>query len=121
MLKSEYETNARNGATLLDSTIPGWYNKIDSERLYLGYCYDCVLGQLHQPTLWNKLCRAVCLDYNPYVCMARQLDVQKPHAYGFEARTMRGYVWLTAAWRHEIAERKALDAQYVEAKEEVCV
>lgn len=37
----------QNGSTLLDSTVPGWYNKIDLSKLRIQHCDRCVLGQLY--------------------------------------------------------------------------
>jgi hypothetical protein len=35
------------GAALLDEKIPGWADRIDLHRFYIGSTCDCVLGQLH--------------------------------------------------------------------------
>lgn len=37
---------ARAGAIYLDTTVPGWAEKIDAERLTLDNCDDCVFGQV---------------------------------------------------------------------------
>ena len=34
------------GAEYLDSAVPGWADKIDPEKLDVGYPRDCILGQL---------------------------------------------------------------------------
>ncbi len=40
--------NVRNGTLLLDSTHPGWYNKVDLNSLKMNVCSRCVLGQLYE-------------------------------------------------------------------------
>lgn len=43
-----YEERVRRGAALLDEKYPGWADRIELDRLDLGSCTTCVLGQLYQ-------------------------------------------------------------------------
>ena len=43
----DYSDRVREGAALLDERRPGWRGAIDVERLDLGSCFNCVLGQLY--------------------------------------------------------------------------
>lgn len=38
---------ASKGAKKLDEVRPGWEAEVDQERLDIGSCHDCVLGQLY--------------------------------------------------------------------------
>lgn len=41
-----YEKRIELGAAWLDEVKPGWVDLVDLEKLYLGSCTRCVLGQL---------------------------------------------------------------------------
>lgn len=43
-----YEERVKRGAALLDKKYPGWADRIELDRLDLGSCTTCVLGQLYQ-------------------------------------------------------------------------
>lgn len=47
MTELTHEQRVARGAALLDRVNPGWWKRIDLERLSLGSCKRCVLGQLY--------------------------------------------------------------------------
>ena len=42
-----YPTSVKQAARLLDQAKPGWEYKIDLEKLEMGSCTYCILGQLY--------------------------------------------------------------------------
>ena len=41
-----FESVVKNGATLLDASVPGWYKKIDLDRLDIQHASKCIIGQV---------------------------------------------------------------------------
>lgn len=82
------------GAALLDERSPGWFRRIDTDRLHIASSTQCVLAQL----------------YTGYDLGKEALDI----AWGESAR--HGFVcgdgpvcvcdWLTDIWKGEIARRR---------------
>ncbi|MEM6326162.1 MAG: hypothetical protein AAF791_03505 [Bacteroidota bacterium] len=97
---------ARLGASLLDDEDPGWAHRLDASHLELADGQACVLGQLHgdyRRGLFRS--RVVGASSAParFVSPA-DLGFQATRAGGPEAERL-DYVFLTRAWRDEIAER----------------
>jgi hypothetical protein len=40
------EERVARGAALLDEYVPAWFNKVDLDRLDIGNCTNCILGQV---------------------------------------------------------------------------
>jgi hypothetical protein len=81
------------GAALLDEREPGWWQRIDLDRLYIGSTCDCVLGQLHGGS---------------YVDGVQDLDL----LYGTEDH---GFMWHTRGvtdYDAEEAEANELEAEW---------
>jgi hypothetical protein len=79
------------GAAFLDVRDPEWIGKVDLERLDLGSCTRCILGQLAG-------------DYEDGVEMFA-LDGADTVALGFN--TTLGFDDLTAEWKRVITERRS--------------
>lgn len=90
------------GAALLDARRPGWWQRIDLDRLDLSDTCDCVAGQISGGvyiTDWTLAMEALGLE-----TPALQA------AHGFDATDGdgdRAYDALTAAWRDLIGQRQA--------------
>lgn len=41
------EERVQAGATFLDANVPGWWKKIDLEKLDISSPFDCIIGQLY--------------------------------------------------------------------------
>jgi hypothetical protein len=89
------------GAALLDEHEPGWWQRIDLDRLNIASCEDCTLGQLHG-------------DFTDGLAALYLTAADEPEDHGFmwywsgrnadEADEAEN---LTAAWRTLIEERRA--------------
>lgn len=98
-----YERRVAKGAVRLDAVYPGWYDKIDLDRLDLSHWQLCVLGQL----------------YGTYHYGVDVLDIEKEReALGFtlyhhactarERRAVGGrWLMLAEVWKKAILERRA--------------
>jgi hypothetical protein len=91
------------GAALLDEREPGWWQRIDLDRLDLGSPCRCVLGQLitdkdpQPPSLW--------IEILGWFGIRSRSDV----SHGFNTYgpgTDAQYRHLTAAWRNLIEVRR---------------
>jgi hypothetical protein len=95
------EQRVADGATFLDMTVPGWWDRIDVKLLDLGNCFKCVLGQL-------------CGDFGDGVV---EFNVPDEVELGFDVRcgdlafdsTLHDQ--LTGEWRRIILARRAAAAQ----------
>ena len=87
------------GAAYLDDNEPGWAARIDLNRLNLGSCFGCILGQLY-----GSYSGAPVFDEDD-----DRIEVAEP--LGFDTtgpwRGNPSYEHLNAAWRTEIAARTA--------------
>lgn len=99
------------GAVFLDAHEPGWWQRIDLEKLALESPCRCVLGQLEtprlQPTDWSedayeRACQRYGFELDAYDDPGREPD---EYRFGFNAR-LSEYDILTAAWRELIAARR---------------
>lgn len=121
------EARVRAGAQLLDDCDPGCINSIDLDRLDMGSCALCVLGQRYgsydrgvllvsgvsRPGIveWavdHGFCVMLSIDgdgegYDSYAAYASAYD-------GARAKQLREYAELSAAWRALITERRTRDA-----------
>lgn len=86
---TDFATQINAGIKLLDSTTPGWREKIDLDQLDLGSCSVCVLGQVFG-------------DYDEGI---DQLGVSG-YDYGFN--TMSNMPALTAAWKEALGKNNTL-------------
>lgn len=102
-------TCARAGAEWLDQRCPEWYHHVESQTLNLKFPVSCVLGQLSSQHLAPS-----------FYTLEQLLDCSTTGgvlaAYGFtrpEFKTSEqdDAYWeaLTAAWNHEINNRRARD------------
>lgn len=92
----------RAGATLLDANVVGWAEKIDADRLDLGCCVDCVLGQAFDNEYSN-------------VCLNLGLTVEQCVALGFTSgalldHTRATYMALSPEAREVI--RESISTEY---------
>ena len=87
---------ASRGAQLLDQRVPGWFDRIDPNRLDIRYSGVCVLGQL----------------YGGYAIGCKQLGIGFCRAvgYGFQVIILGSP---NKAWRREIASRRSAAAPAV--------
>ena len=84
----------RSGATMLDRTHPGWWNKINTRILNIASSINCVVGQLsgsHYHKVWTQYC-------------------DRPELVGFncayEPFKPSPFRELTSAWRQMIYRRR---------------
>ena len=93
----EIENRIKRGAEYLDKNFPGWFNKVDIDRLNLGNCSDCVIGQLTGSYYgWSHKFR------------------DNPVSFGFifapsDFFNNLSYTDLTDAWREYILDRRKSD------------
>jgi len=81
------------GAALLDELRPGWDKTIDVDRLDLGNCERCILGQL----------------YGGYDQALQMLDgevAKRPATFGFNTYGPERFWTLTERWRTYIERRR---------------
>lgn len=112
MYLEQMQVAVEKGAIMLDEKRPGWYQKVDLERLDLRFCARCVLGQISG----NKR------SMNPYdiECHALGLSPADAVAYGFNQdaapefasiRQSQSWADLTRLWREQITRRREEDEQ----------
>jgi hypothetical protein len=90
-----YRDRARCGAEYLDQLEPGWYNRVDVERLDISVATECVIGQLYGSyNNWR----------NSKDCGSANFTVK----HGFFVRTPKKKNWekQTEAWKQEILARR---------------
>lgn len=92
---TKYEPCVVFGAKLLDSYNPEWFSQVDVNRLNLGSCYDCVLGQL----------------FGSYAKGLNELGIPESgrFEYGFSMdgfHPKEDWLALTNLWREQIAFRR---------------
>lgn len=101
-----YEDRVAKGAVLLDSVRPGWAAEINSDKLKMYSCDECILGQVYRD--FNK-------GYNIVTSLATDMSI---FDLGFDLRLSetdsyadsRGaiairFAALADAWRAEIRRR----------------
>jgi hypothetical protein len=92
------EAAVRNGAALLDATLPGWRKKIDLDLLDLNSTRCCILGQLfaHQASIagfWYGINVYYCFDKHGRTSNDFGFHIH----YGFRSRI------LTQCWRNALS------------------
>ena len=87
---------ASQGAQFLDQRVPGWFHRIDVNRLDIGNGRECVLGQL----------------YGFYDTGLKQLGIGwwRVPGFGFPLPLLGS---LNKAWRMEVASRRSAAAPAV--------
>lgn len=103
-----YAERAAAGAAFLDEQRPGWWLTVNGERLDMGECDACVLGQIYG----DYMAGVSTLDLNAIGNGGIEGGVllRDSVALGFDddsfdARIGGGFAALTDAWRAEIAKR----------------
>lgn len=117
--KDEAERRVARGAAHLDQMRPGWFNAVDTDRLRLSSCGDCVIAQLATVDPYampfTAGLRQFGLDGNPSVSpyRAAQYGVALQIGDRSQARGKKGYeeddlsfAHLQDAWIAAIAARK---------------
>jgi len=84
----------KKGMEFLDINVPGWRSQISIERLDMGSCEDCILGQLFGHYWAAPWPRDNMSPDKPW-------DYTEASAYGF-AGGLSGYDVLTEAWVREL-------------------
>ena len=90
-----YADRVRTGVALLDEKVPGWFERIDLDRLDMDSCARCVLGQLFGSFVRGSL--AVGFDMSGNDEVAAGFDLY----YG-----EIGYRTLTRLWTYVIRQRQ---------------
>lgn len=93
----------KNGATLLDSHIPGWRNKINLDILDIGSCFNCIVGQI-----FGGYCEGLEIlfdigteDQQIMFGFEGEIDYHEGYSYrGFDRKL------LTECWKQYIIECK---------------
>ena len=101
-MSREMRTRVLRGIAVLNRRRPSWSSKINTQKLDLGSCTVCVLGQLYStPGDENGYARGLALLNG---------EVEKdPTRFGFELDYGESdYEELTEIWRAEIAKQRAL-------------
>lgn len=95
-----YADRAAAGAALLDKQRPGWWLSIDGERLDMGQCNLCVLGQVYGDFIegFTRL-NLNALDGEDGKLLRDCVDL------GFDIEGEIGFTELADAWRVEIGKR----------------
>lgn len=92
-----FTTEVLCGAQLLDSNIPFWFEKINTETLDMASMDSCILGQLFNGS---------------YMTGFEELEIQNGPAFGFDLRgwnvTPENWALLEIAWIDAISKRIAL-------------
>ena len=95
-----YSIEAHKGAALLDKVGPGWFKRIDLDRLFMRSAYQCVLGQLSGNYNLGRiqLKTVVPLSHQPLCSFSLGFNID-----GQPTETQ--WNLLTLAWRREIETR----------------
>jgi len=87
------------GVAWLDEQRPGWEDKIDLDRLRLGSCLDCVIGQL----------------FGDYEALRDNfiMDIETRRKLGFTIHSWNDEKWneLTETWKQVIRNRREINEQ----------
>lgn len=97
------------GAALLDEKVPGWPDKVDLDKLDLGSCSKCMVGQL-TGTDYEKSGGKTYSDGIAELGLEWGTEDDTNHGFdrGYnEDGSYYSYPDLTAAWRAYILERRA--------------
>ena len=106
-LEASYRENVTRGAVWLDEKEPGWWERIDLERLDMDSLTDCIIGQLYGDFWdWEEVRdnseAASDLGFDAYS------DYELREKFGYYCHDVGGdYAVLWALWNEEIAERKS--------------
>jgi hypothetical protein len=93
---TEIEMNVKRGAALLDERQPDWYKWVIPEQLKMGYCDQCILGQI----------------YDHFDAGCEILGIGCGIAYGFDVNFLDDevlYKDLADLWKEEIQSRLEAD------------
>ena len=109
----DYDTRVARGAALLDEKLPGWWQRVDLDRLDLSKCTDCVLGQLTGD--YDSMATTLLIGprANKYPlrgnAKAARLGFTLPPSDAEWLSPMRLAEWaaLTAAWKRLIESRRS--------------
>ena len=92
----------KRGADVLDKQMPDWLHRVDLDRLDLGSCVQCVLGQLSGRH-----------DFAAYESVLRELAPEDENEedwaerHGFDTSSLDyDYEELTTAWKQYITGRQ---------------
>lgn len=98
-----YEEQIMRGAKWLDSRIRNWESYVDLEKLNLGLCDRCVLGQVVSPNYIYTQCRAARVPGSSRLVengfALRRADLSTAYAR---------FEMLTSEWKAEILRRRAI-------------
>lgn len=89
------------GAKWLDANRPGWVDRINLNTLDLGYCTQCVLGQLD-----GDYCHTIERDFGDKTAEGVRNGFALAEQNGKPAPD-EAFAELTAAWRDYITARRA--------------
>ena len=95
-VRQECAEDVAQGGALLDVAVPGWARRIDTQRLKLASCADCILGQLYGS--FDAGCRALARFDEPIGMADRN---------GFASYRTGAYDDLQAEWLKAIEMRVA--------------
>lgn len=90
--------NVERGAEFLDARIPGWEEKIDLDKLDLGSCCNCIVGQLNPAHTRIREDR--------YWSGIKELGVRGEAKHGFITWGTQTFDVLTEGWRNLIERRR---------------
>lgn len=104
--------SVQRGAALLDQAMPGWHDRIDTDRLDLRFTDRCVLGQLYGGEYRSFQDGATTLS--GVTDMVRRLDWAGEHGFWLlpgeedddRVDPELTYQVLTSDWRQVIDERR---------------
>lgn len=87
------------GAALLDDHEPGWYRRIDRDRLDIGSTARCIIGQVFYAVTGIG-----------YTAAVHNLGIDRASEYGFDSQGGGGYQRLRTAWLDEVDHRLLMDS-----------
>lgn len=98
-----FDAEIANGMALLDAHSPGWFTRIDLDKLLLNNCKDCVLGQLFGSYAWGQ--NALSVGYqSPEGVLPRKYGFTMPDGPCEDEEPWRA---LTSAWKKAILKRRS--------------
>lgn len=82
------EENVLRGVALLDEKVPGWRERIQQDKLFMGDCFHCILGQLfgYYATGLQKLGK----------------NTHDGFYYGFNTREEAYFIRLGKLWKEQL-------------------
>lgn len=107
----DYKTIVSDAAKWLDSVEPGWWRRIDRDRLFIGSCVDCLYGQLYG-SLYEGAKRHhgyVPGETNILYCEDTGTYFGIDNAEIYKAFDAPGFFEKTQLWLAEIQSRLAID------------